>query len=495
MKKENEDEHGLAGRNTLLLLLANIRDTIRSLTRTDIATFFIISGLSLFVFGFDSSLGWAGGFGAAYLAINNSASMFIFGVPISLGAALLLRSEQSRTQIRSSSESFVSPRILVISRFVVLFLLGMVVMVLWILYSFNVAIGVYHTTDPSGIIIYLPAAILAGIIVTLLTSGIGILLASFMDEWKLTVLAGLAFFFIVASVFGMSSYLSIYDYMSIFSPYHLFRVLSILMSGYVSDPIFGVVPNDPDTMSMIMGLYIRPFDMVIPVGFWILFTIVQMLVSERIYGRNIQRCQLEKKLDSIASDKDVKGMGEAATHDTYKALKHSYSMLRGQRLVVVASLVLILFIFPVVKVSLESQAQSENTHILYQSSSNGESLALGQWRYGVVEVTSPSGGLRNAWQVNAEIVDWDGCPEELEAVLLFNKISIETFEAMNDTQRENTCIGTTRSITRDNPYIGGGWTYFDRVGTFLWAFKFRPAPEYEIEGTMTVFITIAVQEK
>ena len=494
MKKENVNEHGLACRNMLLLLLANIRDTIRSLTRTDIATFFIISGLSLFVFGFDSSLGWAGGFGAAYLAINNSASMFILGVPISLGAALLLRSEQSRTQIRSSSESFASPRILVISRFVVLFLLGMVVMVLWILYSFSVAIGVYHFVDPSRIIIYLPAAILAGIIATLLTSGIGILLASLMDEWKLTVLAGVAFFFIVASIFGMGAYLSIYDYMSIFSPYHLFRFLSILMSGYVSDPTFGVVPNDPDTMSMIMGMYIRPLDMVIPVGFWVLFTIVQMLVSERIHGRNIQRWQLEKKLDSIASDKDVKGMGEAATHDAYKALKHSYSKLRGQRLVVVTSLVLILFLLPVVKVSLESQAQSENTHILYQSSSDGESLPLGQWRYGVVEVPLPSGGLTNAWSVQVDILDWDGCPEELEAVRLFNKISIDTFEAMNDTQRENTCSGIARMITRDNPYIAGGWNYFDRWGTFLWAFKFMPAPGYEIEGTMTVFITIAVQE-
>ena len=495
MKKEHEDEHGLARMNMLILLLANIRDTIKSLSRTDIVTFFIISGLSLCVFGFDSSLGWAGGFGAAYLAINNSASMFIFGVPISFGAALLLRSEQSRTQKRSSSESFVSPRILVFSRFVVLFLLGMVVMVLWILYSFSVAIGVYHFIDPSRIIIYLPAAILAGIVVMLLTSGIGILLASFMDEWKLTVLAGVAFFFIVASIFGMGSYLSIYDYMSIFGPYHLFRVLSILMSGYVSDPIFGVVPNDPDTMSMIMGMYIRPLDMVIPVGFWILFTILQMLVSERIHGRNIQRWQLEKKLNSIASEKDVEGKVEAATHETYKALKHSYSILRRQRLVVVTSLVLILFILPVVKVSLQSQAQSENTHILYQSSSNGESLALGQWRYGVVEVPLPSVGLTNAWQIQVDILDWDGCPEELEAVQLFRKLSIETFEAMNDTQRENTCSGVARMITRDNPYIAGGWTYFDRWGTFLWAFKFRPAPEYEIEGTMNVFITIAVQEK
>jgi hypothetical protein len=358
---------------------------------------------------------WAGGFGAAYLAINMSASMFILGVPISLGAALLLRSEQSRAQIRSSSESFVSPRVLVISRFIVLFLLGIVVMVLWILYSFSVAIGVYHFVDPSRIIIYLPATILAGIIVTLLTSGIGILLASFMDEWKLTVLAGLAFFFIVASIFGMGIRLSMYDYMSIFSPYHLFRFLSIIMSGYVSDPNFGVVPNDPDTMLMIMGMYVGPLDMAVPVGFWVLFTILQMLVSERIHGWNIQRWQLEKKLDSIASDKDVKGMGEVATHDAYKVLKESYSKLRGQRLVVVTSMVLILFIVPVVKVSLESQAQSENTHILYQSSSNGESLPLGQWRYGVVEVPSPSSGLTNAWSVHADILDWDGCPEELEA--------------------------------------------------------------------------------
>jgi hypothetical protein len=100
VRKENEDEHGLAGRNMLILLLANMRDTIRSLSRTDIATFFIISGLSLFVFGFISGMELAGGFGAAYIAINMSASMFILGVPISLGAALLLRSEQSRQELR-----------------------------------------------------------------------------------------------------------------------------------------------------------------------------------------------------------------------------------------------------------------------------------------------------------------------------------------------------------------------------------------------------------
>ena len=243
---------------------------------------------------------------------------------------------------------------------------------------------------------------------------------------------------------------------------------------------------------MIMGMYVSSLQLIIPLLFWTGLTCVCSFSSTYILRWNLQRWTLEHELDSSITEIGVE-MDVSRTQGVQRTLKEGYAKLRNRRRLVATVLFSVLLLLPMGMSFSQSQAEAERTQILYQSPSTGETLPLGQWRYGEVEVSSQPIGFDNFRQLYIEIMDWGDCPEELESTSLFRKISLETFVTANDTQRENMCTGWSRSITRDNPYTGGGWSSLERTGTFLWAFKFIPAPDYDLVGTLTVIITVSIR--
>jgi hypothetical protein len=152
-----------------------------------------------------------------------------------------------------------------------------------------------------------------------------------------------------------------------------------------------------------------------------------------------------------------------------------------------------LIVLPLFRFSFRLTTIDDYTTTLYESPPSGELLPLGSWAYGEVEVLLPQEGLNNMYQIKVEILDWDGCPDVLERCELFEDISIDDFESLNDTEKDDLIQGRHLDIRPDKTIIGSGFSSVQTTGTHLWAFKFVPAEGYPLQGTMHIRITIVIR--
>ncbi|MDF1539810.1 MAG: hypothetical protein P1Q69_12995 [Candidatus Thorarchaeota archaeon] len=113
--------------------------------------------------------------------------------------------------------------------------------------------------------------------------------------------------------------------------------------------------------------------------------------------------------------------------------------------------------------------------------------------YGEVEVSAPTIGLNNMYQIRVQILDWGGCPEELELWRSLKPISISSFEAMNATEKDELGYSRSSSITPERTDLSGGFWSIQTTGTHLWALKFVPAEGYPVQGVMRIVITITLR--
>jgi len=456
-----------------------LKETVRSIT-PKFLLLYIIGSVSLSMFlGFYSSDNWASGFGAALTAINLSSSMFIFGAPFVIGASLLLPSFKLSKDSISQTYENLNARYLTIARFLVLFILTTAFTISWILLSYHLAIQDYLHVSTDLILVYLPGTIISGLIMTFVLSAVTTFIATLLDDWKLALITNFALFFILVSTLGSTSHLDAYDTLAIFGPYHLYRFLALAASGNVSDPIFGTVWGNPTLMNMILGINFGFADILISVGLWISLSIVLLIITQYTMSQNLNRMRIEFNLNRFAQ----------GDQKLLKQLKESTQFLRQKRLALGTALVLMLITLPLLQFSTTFASEQEAAQTLHQSEII---LHVGLWAYGEVEVSPPTEGLYNMYQMKVEILDWGDCPDELERWSLFEEISSSDFDALNETEKDD-LTGTRYSCTPDRTVIGGGFWSFQSTGTHVWAIKFVPAEGYPLEGSLRIIITITVR--
>ncbi|MHA1479961.1 MAG: hypothetical protein ACTSQZ_00855 [Candidatus Thorarchaeota archaeon] len=456
-----------------------LKETVRSITPkflllyiTGSVVLSILSGLLVYNYNFSS------GVGAALTAINLSASLFIFGVPFVMGAALLLPSFKLSKDNTSEPYKNLNAWFLTVSRFLVLFVLSTIFTITWILLSYYLVIlNSYVSTEL--ILVYLPGTIISGLILASILSAVTTFIATLIDDWKLALIANLALFFILWVAFGFVSRLTTYDTLAIFGPYHLYRFLALAASGYVVDPVYGVVWENSSVMRALMGINFGFFDVLISVGLWISLSVILIIITQYPMSQNISRLRIESDLNRFAP----------GDQKLLKQIKESKQFLRQRRLAFGTVLVIILIIIPLLRFSVTFAIEEEATQTLY----DGEmTLPLGFWAYGEVEIPSPPEGLNNMYQLRVEILDWGNCPDELERWAMFEEMSIENFEALNETEKDD-LAGTHHPLTPARTEVGTGFSSIQSTGTHLWAFKFVPAEGYPLEGALYIKITVIVR--
>jgi hypothetical protein len=184
---------------------------------------------------------------------------------------------------------------------------------------------------------------------------------------------------------------------------------------------------------------------------------------------------------------------ESGDQSIRKSLGELQASLKASRQALGIGLVIILIVLPIAHFNVINSTTAENTHLLYESSAEGESLAVGVWKYGQVEMPEPPPGLDNMYQIHVEILDWDGCPEKLDAWFIFKNITLETFEAMNDTQKDVLSGWGSLNITSSRSELGTGFISVQTTGTHVWGIKFAPSPGYTGYGIIRVIITVTVK--
>ena len=319
-------------------------------------------------------------------------------------------------------------KFLTVSRYVVLMFLSSIFTLSWIVYSYFLAIQAYSHLSPDLIFTYLPGTLVSGFVMTVILCAITMFVVTVMGEWRLGAVGGFAFYYILGSSLGFSPHLFTWDSLAIFSPYHLYRFLAFAFSGHIDDPVMGIIWGDPGRMNMILGFNFGFPDILLSLALWTVFGFILLILVQYPLREDADFSMLEAKLNQFEKD-DVHLLSK---------LEGIKTNLKRRRLALGMVLVLLLILLPIARTSTMFTFEEENTEILYQTPSGGVSLALGEWRYGEVDITSPPSGLNNMYQIHVVILAWGESPEELELWRILNPISISSFEAMNSAETEPT---------------------------------------------------------
>jgi hypothetical protein len=355
--------------------------------------------------------------------------------------------------------------------------------VIWTIVAYVLTMQVYPFLAVTSVMVYIPGTLIAALAVSAVFAAIILFLATLVHNWKFVLAACFIFFFTISVAFGMSPYLSSSDPLAIFSPYHLFRFLSLALSGSIIDPEFGPVWGNPSRINMIFGAPFGLNDVILSLGCWTLLGSALLILTQYPMQRSLSILALETKLTRFES-------GDQSIRRTLSDLQAS---MKASRQALAIALVIILIVLPIAHFSVINSTTAENTHLLYESSTEGESLAVGVWKYGQAEVPDPPPGLNNMYQIHVAMLDWDGCPEKLDAWFIFKNITLGTFEAMNDTQKDALSNWRWLNITSSRSELGGGFSSVQTTGTHVWGVKFVPSPGYTGYGIIRVIITVTVK--
>ncbi|MHA1927899.1 MAG: hypothetical protein ACTSV2_04870 [Candidatus Thorarchaeota archaeon] len=459
-----------------------LKETIRAITPRFLLFYIVGSIIFSIIIGFNSFSNFSGGFGPALTAIDLSSSMFVLGAPFVMGASLLLPSFRSSKDKIPESDEDLNARFLTISRFVVLLVITTAFTISWILMSYSLAIQDSPDISPDLVLAYLPGTLLSGLIMTIILSAVTTFVATILDDWKIALVANLVLFFILWFAFGATTRLDAYDSLTLFGPYHLYRFLSVAASGNVVDPVYGIVWENPTTMAGLMGITFGFADILISGGLWITISMVLLLITQYPMRQNINRLRMERDLArSVPADQKL-----------LERMKTSTQFLRQRRQALGTVLVIMLVVLPLLQFSVQVAIEEEATQTLYESPTNGETLALGSWVYGEVVIAPPPAGLHNMYQLRVEILDWGGCPPELDQYSKVRELSLADFEALNDTEKED-LISLIYHITPDRTVMGTGYFSIHTTGTHVWACKFMPAEGYLLQGIMRIRISLTIR--
>jgi hypothetical protein len=434
---------------------------------------------------------WAGAFGAMHGATGMVANLFIFGLPFSLGVALMFTTSSAHRKFAQNPRDSKTVLKTILIHYLHLVLVFSIYVTLVTIAVFSNRVIRYSHVNPIDIFRYFPGVVLSGIIISSILTSLLLPIVLAIDDWRFSTILGSGFLYGLSSTFGTSSF-RMFE-LSLFSPFHLYRFLAIALSGDVVCPTMGQIWGDPDRMHMIMGLYVEWAGLLGPLLTYGIISVVSLLLSIQIYKNHyiLWIYDLKYAEDLLPAETSALDTSEDYGLDKVEG-KPSKTLTRHRQIVAVIIIAMIIG-GPMLISSYERERESDLTHVLYENP--GRTIVLGEWYYGEVEVPAPPVGMNNMYQIETEILDWGSCPEPLERWSGFRDMSLDEYKLLNVTEREDLISTRHRSITRDDPSTGSSWSgmgfTLNDYGTFVWFFKYN-CTDMPV-CSITVSIKVSVQ--
>ena len=433
---------------------------------------------------------WAGAFGAMHGATGMVANLFVFGLPFSLGIALMFTTSSAHRKFAQNPRD--SKTVIKTIFFHYLYLI-----VVFSIYATLVTIAVfsnrvirYSLVNPFDIFSYFPGVLLSGIIIIMILTSLLLPIALAVDDWRFSTILGSGFLYSLSSTFGTSSY-HMHE-LSLFSLGHLYRFLAIALSGDVTCPTMGQIWGDPDRMHMIMGLYIDWGGLLGPLLTYGVISFFSLLLSIQIFKNHyaLWIYDLEYNEDWVPDESSALDTSKSQSLDKMEG--KNQKILTRHRQIVVVIIVTMIIVGPILLSSYARERETDLTHVLYENPRR--TIILGELYYGEVDVPAPPVGMNNMYQIETEILDWGSCPEPLERWSGLRDMSLEEYLEMNATERENLARSGHLSITREDPSTGSGWwgmgfTLTD-YGTFVWIFKYNCTEMSPCSLTVSIKVSV-----
>jgi hypothetical protein len=429
---------------------------------------------------------WAGAFGAMHGATGMVATLFVFGLPFSLGVALMFTTSSAHRKFAQNPRDSKTVIKTIFVHYLYLIVVFSIYVTLVTIAVFSNRVIRYSLVNPIDIFRYFPGVVLSGIFISSILTCLLLPIVLAVDDWRFSTILGSGFLYGLSSTFGTGSFRM--HELSIFAPSHLYRFLAIALSGDVTCPTMGQIWGDPDRMHMIMGLYVDWGGLLGPLLAYGVISVFSLLLSIQIYKNHyaLWIYDVEYTEDWVADESSAK----AQSLDKMEG--KNQKILTRHRQIVVVVIIAMIVLGPILISSYARERETDLTHVLYENP--GRTIILGELCYGEVDVPAHPVGMNNMYQIETEILDWGSCPEPLERWSGFRDISLDEYLELNATERENLARSGHLSITREDPSTGSGWwgmgfTLTD-YGTFVWLFKYNCTEMSPCSLTVSIKVSV-----
>ena len=421
------------------------------------------------LFPLTNRTGTIGPTGNIIYAVNLTAVSIITGIPYLLGTSLLWSFQWSGKSILSKSNEQTQYIIQFTKRWSLTILLNTLFM------SLISIITLIFSSAHMGYIITLT---ISNFIISIFLSSLSILLIVSFDDIIRGTLGGIAVYYMLGAVMGLTPFQTFYGQICLYAPYHLYRFVSIIISG--------VEFETSDTMRSYMDLFVKPDALIFPLILWITISLMALFLSSILFLRNIKlwgHRQMTWETPEVQAE--------------HRQLKRT---LPRQQQIAAASVVLyILFMTTINYVGVNyigtDPMQNPREEIIYQSPVGGEQLVLGIWRYGEVDFSQLYVTNDIYWRFDLEILSWGDAPNNASFTLSYKieKLTIEEFHNLNESEKESLFNSQNLGIGISDLDIGTGWTSIQTSREHVWASRFT-SQNYETgDFTFLVSITITVR--
>ena len=130
--------------------------------------------------------------------------------------------------------------------------------------------------------------------------------------------------------------------------------------------------------------------------------------------------------------------------------------------------------------------------ILYQSPLDGETVVIGEWIHGGIEIEPPPPDLANWIAISLEITDWNQCNYTLDMVYGCASMTLPQYLTLSSTERATIFGNRVRFISQNRPYTGESSNTISTIGAHVWALKlvgsFKDISSYAIKALITVSV-------
>jgi hypothetical protein len=233
----------------------------------------------------------------------------------------------------------------------------------------------------------------------------------------------IGFFFSIALVFttGPPGFPTNQPEISLFGPAHLLSALLFIAIGAYGNY----------SVDYYVGTAFQPIHLVAPILVWSVYAIVSYLKARGVFYDNLSRWTEERE-GWLASKQSKTTVDDSTLPANLQVIRKG--LYRRQRYALVVSIAMILVIaiggFGYIQVQ-----RGELTQVVYESPSEGESVAIGDWLYGSftgIDPTSSSITLYVTCQ--GRILDWSGGSGYVYFTFEHRDMTWSEFQELNETE-------------------------------------------------------------
>lgn len=400
-------------------------------------------------------------FGVLANAMSVISFSFIVGLPIFLAAAIVFGTSQSRRAIHDMLQSGINPHRVYLLQLAKSYLLVSVYMICIAITVFLVRL-LNGTTfrEPLEIsyFVYLPAVMIASVIVGCVVVTIGACLVIITDDALLSTLMSCISTIWTATFLGQE--VQYFQYVltrgiAVFSPHNLIKALAALLSGYTPQEDMDYVDYFGFDVSITMSL-----------------TLLLILGSIAVFCTAVGIVLLQRNAKHWLIISEKTGTDEIWMPKLEKPVaEHKTEIRRELTMRRIGLVIVIVFLLTGVLIGAQSYKDTvieESTITFYQSPDGGERFEIGVWYVFSCVIQPSQYGEREYlhWDLHLEL--WNSLPENLTFFYGHESITTEEFYQLNETERQ-ACL---RNTTTDDWYGSSGSLYVgDDYGAHIYAFK------------------------